>query len=107
MLKIGNVKIANKTVLAPMVGVSDIAFRSLGKKFGAGLVCTEMVNVNAICRRNKSTLKLMKTVSSEKPVCVQLFGAKTDLTVEAAKVVADSGADIIDFNRKAFHKVLT
>jgi len=96
--KIGNVKIENQLVLAPMVGITDTAFRQLCKKFGAGLVYTEMVNANAISRNNKATIKKFYFAESEHPVTVQLFGANKEMLEHSAKVIEQAGADIIDFN---------
>lgn len=97
-MKIGNVEIKSKALLAPMAGINDVAFRILCKRFGAGLVYTEMINANAIVRNNKSTFKKFILSSDEKPMAVQLFGAKEDMLIKAAKIIQDSGADIIDFN---------
>jgi tRNA-dihydrouridine synthase B len=98
MNKIGSVSIPNKIVLAPMAGVNDIAFRQLCKRYGAGLIYTEMVNANAISRANKATYRRFEFSESEKPIAVQLFGAKKDCIIDAAKFIESSGADIIDFN---------
>jgi len=96
--KIGDVKLKSNVVLAPMAGITDIAFRIICKRFGAGLVYTEMVNANAIARNNKAMLRKIVFSEEEKPVAVQIFGAKTELITEAAKIVEKTGADMIDFN---------
>jgi tRNA-dihydrouridine synthase B len=96
-MKIGNIKL-NNAFLAPMADINDIAFRVLCKRAGAGLICSEMVNANAIVRNNKATLKKIKFSDEEKPISIQIFGAKEDIISEAAKIVEKSGADIIDFN---------
>lgn len=97
-VNIGNIKLKNRLVLAPMAGITDIAFRILCKRLGAGLIYTEMVNANAISINNKSMLKKALFSEEEKPITVQLFGAKTGLIVKAAKILESLGADIIDFN---------
>jgi len=84
-------------ILAPMAGVTDVAFRLLCKKYGAGLTCTEMISANALVRGNKATLKMIDVVLKEKPRVVQLFGQKVDILVEAAKLVSDK-CEIIDLN---------
>lgn len=95
---IGEVKLRNNLVLAPMAGVTDIAFRIICKRFGAGLVYTEMVNANAVIRNNKATLRKMMFSEEESPITVQLFGARTDLLEKSAKKVEKMGADIVDLN---------
>jgi tRNA-dihydrouridine synthase B len=87
----------NKTVLAPMAKITNLAYRMLCKKYGAGLVFSEMINANALVRRNKATERLTATVKTEKPVAMQLFGTKTDLLAKAAKILEEK-ADIIDIN---------
>jgi tRNA-dihydrouridine synthase B len=97
-MRIGKLEIKPATALAPMAGVNDVAFRILCKRFGAGLVYTEMVNANAVFRGNKATLKKLVISAEERPVAVQLFAAKKEVLVEATKIVTDLGADIIDLN---------
>ncbi len=87
----------SKVILAPMAGFSDIAFRLLCKRAGAGLVVTEMISAEAIVRNNEKTLKLMRIEDDERPIAVQLFGNDPDLVANAAKKV-EKYADILDFN---------
>jgi len=95
--KIGNVKIKNNLVLAPMAGINDIPFRLLCKENGAGLLYTEMINANAIVRNNKSSLRLAKTLEIERPISLQLFASKKEVIANAAKIL-ESSVSIIDFN---------
>lgn len=89
----------NRLCLAPMYKVTDLAFRMLCKEQGAGLVFTEMANSEAIKRNNKATFRLIETTEQEKPVGVQLFGAKPGVCAEAtARICENSKADLIDFN---------
>ncbi|MFA5176117.1 MAG: tRNA dihydrouridine synthase DusB [Candidatus Nanoarchaeia archaeon] len=97
-MNIGNLKLKNNLVLAPMVAINDQAFRVLCKKYDCGLVFTEMINANAIFKTNKATLKKLSFVKEEKPIAVQLFGANTKMIEFAAKEAEKAGADIIDFN---------
>lgn len=99
MLKIGNIEMKNKVVLAPMAGVCNPAFRLIAKEFGCGLVCAEMVSDKAILHGNKRTLEMLFVDEREKPLSLQIFGGDRESLVEAAKVV-DTGtnADIIDIN---------
>jgi len=90
-------KLSGKAVLSPMSGVTDVAFRALAKKYGAALTYTEFVSGTAIVRGNKSSLRIIETDPSEKPVAVQLFGSSVEDVVEAAKFVSDR-FDIIDVN---------
>ncbi len=95
--KIGNVKLKNNLVLAPMVGINDTAFRILCKKHGASLVCTEMINANAIFKKNKATIKKLDISKEERPISIQLFGTNIKMLEYAAKIT-EKHADIIDIN---------
>lgn len=97
--QIGNVKIDNPVVLAPMAGVSNWAFRLTVKEFGAGLVCAEMISDKGLVNRNKKTLEMLYIDEREHPLSLQIFGGEKDTLVEAAKFVdQNTNADIIDIN---------
>ena len=96
--KIGNVEIPNPFVLAPMAGVTDLAFRRLCKEQGAGLICMEMVSAKAISFHNKNTEKLMEIEEKERPVSMQLFGRDPDLIAEMAAQIEERPFDILDLN---------
>ena len=96
--KIGNVRIENPFVLAPMAGVTDMPFRTLCKEQGAGLICMEMISAKAISFHNKNTIALMKIDPCEHPVSVQLFGSEPELMAEVAKSIEDKDFDILDIN---------
>ncbi|AZN38943.1 tRNA dihydrouridine synthase DusB [Paenibacillus albus] len=99
MLKIGNIEMKNKVVLAPMAGVCNPAFRLIAKEFGTGLVCAEMVSDKAILHGNKRTLEMLYVDEREKPLSLQIFGGDRESLVEAAKIVdKQTNADIIDIN---------
>ncbi|MBO9598561.1 MAG: tRNA dihydrouridine synthase DusB [Cohnella sp.] len=99
MLKIGNVQMNNKVVLAPMAGVCNPAFRLIAKEFGCGLVCAEMVSDKAILHGNQRTLEMLFVDEREKPLSLQIFGGDKDSLVEAVKFVdQNTNADIIDIN---------
>lgn len=99
LLKIGNIKLENNIIVAPMAGVTDFTFRSILKSMGAGLVFTEMISAKALCYKDKKTFTLLKSAEAERPLAVQLFGSEPDIIAEAAKTVEDLGiADIIDIN---------
>lgn len=95
---IGNVSLHGKTILAPMAGVSDIAYRLLAKEHGASMVCTEMVSAMGIKYKNERTHELLRMEDVEHPVSMQIFGSNPEAIALGAKVVADAGADIVDIN---------
>ena len=96
--KIGNVYLDNNIILAPMSGVTDMPFRRLVKKFGIGLVVSEMIASKAMIYASRKTLKMSSNCSEEQPMAVQLAGCEPDIVAEAAKLNEDRGAAIIDIN---------
>ncbi|MBI4150965.1 tRNA dihydrouridine synthase DusB [Candidatus Woesearchaeota archaeon] len=90
-------KLSSPTVLSPMAGVTDVCFRALCKKYGAGLTCTEFVSGTAIVRKNEKTNVMLKTDPSETPVAVQLFGSSVQEVIQAAQQIEDK-FDVIDVN---------
>lgn len=99
MFKIGNIEIKNKVTVAPMAGVSNIAFRTIVKEFGAGLIYAEMVSDKALGFRNEKTMRMIKVVPEERPLSMQVFGGDIDSIVEGAIIIDnESDCDIIDIN---------
>ncbi|MEG2245179.1 MAG: tRNA-dihydrouridine synthase family protein, partial [Erysipelotrichaceae bacterium] len=97
--KIGDVLIENRVVVAPMAGISNLAFREICKKFGAGLIYTEMVSDKALFYQNVKTLKMTQVMSFEHPLTMQIFGSDIDSMVYAAKLLdSETDCDIIDIN---------
>ncbi len=96
--RIGAVEMSSRVVLAPMAGVSVQAFRRQGRRFGAGLVCSEMVSCAGIHHRNERTLGYLRIASDERPLAVQIFGSEPDVMAEAAVTVERAGADLVDIN---------
>ena len=97
--KIGNVLINSKVVLAPMAGVTNIAYRKMCKQFGAGMVTTEMISDKGIFYNDKKTKELANIDEIEHPVAIQIFGGDLDTLLNAAKWVDNqTKADIIDVN---------
>jgi nifR3 family TIM-barrel protein len=90
-------KLPSNTILAPMAGVTDVAFRLLCKKYGAGLTVTEMISAHALARANKAVMKLIDVVPEEAPRCIQLFGQKPEYFVQSAKFL-ENKCEIIDLN---------
>jgi len=95
---IGPVEIPSRLVLAPMAGVSVQAFRRQGRRFGAGLVCSEMVSCAGLHHHNERTLGYLRIASDERPLAVQIFGSEPALMAEAAEMVERAGADLVDIN---------
>ncbi|MCE5305797.1 tRNA dihydrouridine synthase DusB [bacterium] len=85
-------------VLAPMEDVTDLPFRLICKKLGADLVFTEFISSEALIRNIDKSLKKMRFLPEERPIAVQIFGGNTTSLIESAKIVEDSGADILDIN---------
>jgi tRNA-dihydrouridine synthase B len=81
-----------------MAGVSVQAFRRQGRRFGAGLVCSEMVSCAGLQHRNERTLGYLKIATDEHPLAVQIFGSEPDVMADAARMVAAAGADLVDIN---------
>jgi tRNA-dihydrouridine synthase B len=96
--RIGEVEIPSRLVLAPMAGVSVQAFRRQGRRFGAGLVCSEMVSCAGLEHGNERTLGYLRIASDERPLAVQIFGSDPTVMAGAARMVEDAGADIVDIN---------
>ena len=95
---IGEVEIPSRLVLAPMAGVSVQAFRRQGRRFGAGLVCSEMVSCAGLQHGNERTLGYLRIASDERPLAVQIFGSEPAVMAGAARMVEEAGADIVDIN---------
>src|SRR5205807_5543550 len=96
--RIGQVRIRTRLVLAPMAGVSVQAFRRQGRRFGAGLVCSEMVSCAGLEHRNERTLGYLRVGADEHPLALQIFGAEPAVMAEAARMVEAAGADLVDIN---------
>ncbi len=98
-MKIGNVEIKNKTVLAPMAGISNSAFRRICKEMGCGLVYAEMVSDKAIYYNSKKTINMLYMEEKERPISQQIFGSDKDSFIYAAKFIEKAmHPDIIDIN---------
>ena len=90
-------KLQSPAILSPMSGVTDVAYRALCKRYGAGLTYTEFLSAAAIVRNSERTQRMAVTDPSERPVGVQLFGQSQDEVVRAAQAV-ERQFDIIDIN---------
>ena len=96
---IGNVKIKNQVVLAPMAGICNSAFRRICKEMGCGLIYAEMVSAKAITYNNKKTIDMLYMTEEERPIVQQIFGSDKESFVVAAKYIYENmHPDIIDIN---------
>ncbi len=99
MVKIGNIEIKGKAVLAPMAGISNSAFRRICKSMGCGLMYAEMVSDKAIYYNNKKTIDMLYMTEEERPIAQQIFGCDVESFVIAAKYIEENmHPDIIDIN---------
>ena len=98
-MQIGTVKIDGRLVLAPMAGVTDLAFRRICREHGAALTVTEMVSTKALCYQDRKTPRLLELAPDEHPAAAQIFGHEPEVMAEAAPMALEySGADILDIN---------
>ena len=97
-LKIGDIELGQGLILAPMAGITDLSFRRITKSFDVDLVTSEMVSSEGLVRNRARTKMLLQSHVEEKPLAIQLFGSDPKVVAEAARIVADEGADIIDLN---------
>jgi len=91
-------ELENNLVLAPMAGITDSPFRQLARVGGAGLVCGEMVSAKALVFADSKTRRMLRISEKERPVSLQIFGPDPATMSEAAAIVEQAGADIIDIN---------
>jgi tRNA-dihydrouridine synthase B len=97
-ISIGSLRLDDPVILAPMSGVSDLPFRRLVKRLGAGLVVSEMIASEAMIRETRQSLTMARSCPEEQPMAVQLAGCEPQVMAEAAKLNADRGARIVDIN---------
>ena len=98
-MEIGHVTVNGKLYLAPMAGVTDMAFRQICRELGADMSCTELVSAKALCYQDKKSRGLLKLADNERPAAAQIFGSDVSCMAEAAQIAAEvSGAAFIDIN---------
>ena len=98
-LRIGTVALAAPLALAPMAGVTDLAFRAVCREMGAALTCTELISSRALCYQDQKSRQLLRLAEGEHPAAVQIFGSDAACMAEAAEIAVEaSGADILDIN---------
>ncbi len=97
-IRIGNVTIDEPVILAPMTGVSDLPFRRLVKRFGVGMVVSEMIASKAVILETKNVERMCRFEPNERPFAIQLAGCEPEVMAEAARLNEGRGADMIDIN---------
>jgi len=97
-VKIGKLILDNPVILAPLAGITNLPFRMIAKDAGCGLVCSEMISANGLVHKSIKTEKMLDSHSAEKPLSIQIFGSDPLIMAEAAQIVKNSGADIVDIN---------
>jgi tRNA-dihydrouridine synthase B len=95
---LGSLALADPVILAPMSGVTDMPFRRLVKRHGAGLVVSEMIASEAMIRQTRQSMTMAANCAEEQPMAVQLAGCEPAVMAEAARLNADRGAALIDIN---------
>lgn len=97
-MEIGKIKLETPLALAPMAGITDLPFRLICRRLGCGLTVSEMVSAKGLLYKNVKTTEMLRIDEGERPTAIQLFGSVPHELAAAAKIVEQSGADIIDFN---------
>ena len=97
-MQIGNVKLDNPFILAPLAGYSDLPFRLLCREYGASLCYSEMISCHGLTYQQKNTLDMLQTIAEERPVNIQLFGSDPETMGQAAAILTDYPIDLIDIN---------
>lgn len=95
---IGSVELEHPVILAPMAGVCDLPYRVIARRYGAALVCAEMISSQGIRYSNAHTEELLRIDKREHPLSMQIFGSDPAVMAQAAAVVERAGADIVDIN---------
>lgn len=96
--RIGGVDVANRVVQAPLAGIANAVFRTQSRRHGAGLAVSEMVSAHGLVHGNRRTRALIEIDDEPRPVAIQIFGADPAVMAEAARIVEEAGADLIDVN---------
>lgn len=97
-MRIGDVVLENEVFLAPMAGVTDLAFRLICKEYGSGLLYTEMINAKALCYDDEKTKGMLKIEEEEHPVAVQIFGSEPEFIAGATEILNEHSNEILDIN---------
>ncbi|MFC1549363.1 tRNA dihydrouridine synthase DusB [Nitrospirota bacterium] len=98
MLKIGDIEIKNRSVLAPLAGISDLPFRMINRRYGCELAFIEMISIHALNYRTPKTMKMLTTAPEDKPLGIQILGRDLDSIRKAVDTIRPMGYDILDLN---------
>src|SRR3989338_7882883 len=98
MLKIGNLKLPSRIMLAPMAGISDLPFRRLNRKFGCSFAFAEMINARSLGHKSKKTQSMLSTNQKDKPLGVQLLGCELNFIERAMDILKKYAFALMDFN---------
>jgi tRNA-dihydrouridine synthase B len=97
-MKIGNLILSGRVILAPLAGIADGPFRLLARQFGASLVYTEMISAEGLTRGGRGSLRLLDFDPGERPIGVQIFGSDPERMASAGRLACKRGPDLIDIN---------
>ena len=97
-ISIGNLTLPNNVMMAPMAGITNLPFRLLVREFGCALAFTEMISANGLVRKTGKSYRFLNSSLQDKPLGVQIFGSDPAVLSEAAHIVSESGADLLDIN---------
>ena len=97
-IDLGGLRLEIPVIVAPMSGVTDLPFRALARRLGAGLVVSEMIASWAMIRENEATLRMARVADDDGPTAIQLAGCEPAAMAEAARIAVNQGADLIDIN---------
>jgi nifR3 family TIM-barrel protein len=95
---IGAVRVSPPTLMAPLAGITNLPLRLIAKRWGAGLVCSEMISANGLAQQSQNTLRMLDSNPAEQPLSVQIFGADAVIMARAAEMVQRAGAAVVDIN---------
>ncbi|MCK5517044.1 MAG: tRNA-dihydrouridine synthase family protein, partial [Desulfobulbaceae bacterium] len=98
MLRIADLTFDSPFILAPLAGYSDLPFRLLCKRYGAGYCVSEMISCHGVTYRQEKTSDMLVSIAEERPVSFQLFGADPDIMADAAEIITTFSPDMIDIN---------
>jgi tRNA-dihydrouridine synthase B len=98
MLKIGDLELKSNLILAPMAGVSDLAFRMLNRKFGCELAFAEMLNCRSLSHKSRRTRQMLESSPRDRPLGLQLLGCEPKFILKAMDVLSRYEFDLLDFN---------
>ncbi len=98
-MKIGNLHLSNNLIMAPLAGITDLAFRTIVRRYGCGLCYTEMVSADGLVRGHRATFNYLRSDPGDRPLIAQVFGSDPAVLAAAARVIEEGGlADAVDIN---------